>query len=215
MQAMTPAQATAVIEQVKKNGHDPGVVRSCMPASDAKKFGGMQGIVGCDVWERCPFALTKNGGFKGQGWRPRNVVYYIEPNDGTTHAKEDVLPCHLYTRLLANKARDGRIDLEEGRQGEIIQIIGQEGDSYTENTMVNVGTVLAPNWQNKTATKVCPEFVYSQQIAGLQHERDIRAAARERMKADPEAQTGPPRVKGNPNADWVDEGEPAEEAETA
>lgn len=208
--AMTPAQATAVIEEVKRNGFDPGVVRSCMPAADAKKLGGVPGVVGCDLWERCPFGLTKNGGFKGHTWRPRNVIYYLEPNDGTTHAKEDVLPCHAYTRLLANKARDGRIDIEEGRPGEIIQIIGQEGDTYTENVMMNAGSAMAPKWENKTSVKVCPPFTHSQQIAGLQHERDIRAAARQRMAADPEAQTGPPRVSGNPNGDWVDTTEEVE-----
>lgn len=217
--AMSPAEATAVIEAVKRHGFDPAIIRSCMPSSDLKRFGGVAGVVGCNMWDRCPFGMTKNGGFKGQTWRPKNVIYYLEPNDGTTHAKEDVLPCNLYTQLLANKARDGRIDLEEGRTGEIIQIIGQEGDKYTENTMVNKGTPLSPKWENESSVKVCPEFVHGQAIAGLPHERDIRAKARARMALDPQASTGPPRVAGNPNDDWdagdAPKTEAAEVADTA
>ena len=202
---MSPAETAAVIEATKRAGLDPGVVRTCMPSSDLTRLGGVRGVVGCNQWDRCPFALTKNGGFKGVSWRPKNIVYYLEPNDGTTHAKEDILPCFLYSQLLQNKARDGRLDIEEGRNGEIIQIIGQEGEMYTENALVKINPAdpaQTSGWKNQQTEKVCPEYVYPTTLAGLAHERDIRKKARERMAADPEGQMGPRRVKGNPNADW-------------
>jgi hypothetical protein len=202
---MSPAESAAVIESVKRHGFDPGVVRSCMPSSDLSRLGGVKGVVGCNQWDRCPFGLTRNGGFKGVSWRPKNIIYYLEPNDGTTHAKEDMMPCFLYAQLLQNKARDGRLDLEEGRNGEIIQIIGQEGDTYTENAFVKINSAdPAQNsgWKNQESTKTCPEYVFPSTLAGQQHERDLRKKARERMAADPDAQMGPRRVAGNPNADW-------------
>ena len=84
--SMSPAETAAVIEAVKKSGFDPGQVRSCMPSADLVRLGGVQGVVGCNAWDRCPFGLTINGGFKGTQSDPTNVIYYLEPNDGTTHA---------------------------------------------------------------------------------------------------------------------------------
>ena len=234
---MSPAETTAVIDDVKRNGFDPGVVHSCMPSSDLKRYGGVQGILGCNVWDRCPFDLTRNGGFKGRTWRPRDVIYYIEPNDGSTHAKEDVTVCRLYVQLLKNKEEDGRRDLDAGRNGEIVQIIGHEPCAaaaarakddykpatykevcpdcgarhyYSENVMVKDPkslNPLAPEWKNRQTTKLCPEYMHPSKTAGEAFERDIRADARERMNADAMARRGPAQLKDNPNADWEAETE--------
>ena len=207
---MSPAETTAVIDAVKARGFDPGVVRSCMPSSDLQRLGGVKGIVGCNEWDRCPFGLTRNGGFKAHTTLPKNVVYSLFPNDNTKHIKQDILPCHEYVRLLGNKARDGRIDLDEGRNGEVIEIIGMEQGSnllkpngtpwpeeYTEVVQIKdpaTANTLSPTWIFRTSVKPCPRYAPPSAVAGQDHERQLIAQMNARMSENQEAQTGPQRA---------------------
>lgn len=234
---VTPDFTSGVIEEVKRRGFDPGKVHSCMPSSDLQSLGGRQGVMGCNMWNRCPFGLTRNGGFKGHTWRPKHVLYYLEPNDGTTHMKEDLMSCRNYVQQLMNRGKDGARDMENGRAGEIIQIIGHEpceaeklriaADKnyrpehyddpcpdcglrhwYMENVLAKDPkslNPLLPDWKNRQTIKLCVEYQHPSQMAGEQHERDMREKARKRMGDDPALKQGPPRkLVENPHADWED-----------
>jgi hypothetical protein len=80
--------------------------------------------VGCAFWDNCPFDRKVFGGFKGT--RPHNVPYYIKPLSGP--AKTDWMPCFGFCAGLYFRMRAGLAEAAEGRKGEVIRIIGKEGD---------------------------------------------------------------------------------------
>lgn len=107
-------------EEVREAGFDIINVASC--AKDKK------GVVrGCPVFDACRFHHPKLGGFKGQG--PKNVGYQLVTDDGG--AKGDFMPCFAYTQVLQGRADHGAEQRRQGKRGDAIRIVAQEGEHVT------------------------------------------------------------------------------------
>lgn len=205
MRSMTPAQTAAVIQAVKESGFDPAKVVSCMPAADKPSLGGVQGVMGCNAWDRCPFHLTKNGGFKGHTIRPRNLAVYVRPS--AAHPAQNIViqSCQGYVRQMQNRERDGRRDMEEHGAGEVIRIVGHEGDNYKQIVWVKT----EPTNPNSTLTEkvieaVVPEYKHPVEMAGSVNQR---AMAEEMAKfgIDDQGEVGPRKNKADTWADDADD----------
>jgi hypothetical protein len=109
------------VEELKRLNLSLGANGSCAPSAGLP--GHQPGVRGCPVYDRCPFHLKKLGGFKDHG--PRNVGYYLRTHEG--HAKEDFTPCYHFVATLVERMRAGQRDRENGKNGEIIEVIAQEG----------------------------------------------------------------------------------------
>ena len=83
----------------------------------------------CEVARQCQFHLKRNGGFKGPGQRARTVGYLLVTDAADGHKpKRDFMGCVDFVNTLLPRQRLGRARREEGKDGEMISIIGQEGD---------------------------------------------------------------------------------------
>jgi hypothetical protein len=72
------------------------------------------------------------GGFKGEG--PKYVAYRLITDEGT--ANENCVKCHSFMRHLYSRMIHGQKQKLDGKRGEIIRIIGQEGDFYRPRVAV-------------------------------------------------------------------------------
>jgi hypothetical protein len=106
----------ASLDRLKALGLSPAKYGSCSPK------GG--GNVGCTHFASCPFDRKQFGAFKGT--RPHNVGYYIRPLSGPP--KTDWISCYGFCTGLYYRMRAGLIAAAEGAKGEVIRIIGKEGD---------------------------------------------------------------------------------------
>ena len=87
---------------------------------------------GCPMWADCRFNHQSMGGFKGKGAR-YVAVRQIIPVDGAKGGSQDIKRCFDYVLTLQARADAGAAErrVTNGRRGEVIRIIGQEGDSFT------------------------------------------------------------------------------------
>jgi hypothetical protein len=105
------------IAQLREAGLDPARYGSCSrPGRD---------MVGCHVYDSCPFGQERYGAFKGV--KPKNVGYYIKALSGGS--KTDWMTCHDFISSLWARMMNGLFEVMNGRKGEIIRIIGLEGDT--------------------------------------------------------------------------------------
>lgn len=106
----------ASLDRLKEIGLNPAKYGSCSPKGN--------GNIGCSHFEACPFDRKQFGSFKGT--RPHNVGYYIRPLIGPP--KTDWMSCYGFCAGLYRRMRAGLVAAAEGERGEVIRIIGKEGD---------------------------------------------------------------------------------------
>jgi hypothetical protein len=107
----------ASLERLKELGMEPAKYGSCSHRTN--------GNIGCTFYDSgCPFDRKQFGAFKGT--RPHNIGYYIKPLSGP--AKTDWIDCFGFCAGLYYRMRYGLSEAAEGRKGEVIRIIGKEGD---------------------------------------------------------------------------------------
>jgi hypothetical protein len=204
-----------IIAYLRSKGLDPSKVRSCAPS--AGQEGHVRGLMGCNVSERCPYHLTRYGGFRGI--RPHNVGVYIKPNDGSMRQNCTYMPCFLTieTQLLG-RMRAGRDAIEEGKNGELIQIIAQEGQTIRRKNWVrNEAESTRDNWVGKQVIEVIkiPEYQYPTEDSGESFEAQMERERRERDAANPFDRVGPSEMTKEDLEEWGGEplvlGTPTEE----
>ena len=104
------------LERLKQLNMDPARYGSCSPRG--------AGNIGCGQFPSCPFDRRQFGAFKGT--RPHNVGYYVRPLSGPP--KTDWISCYGFCASLYMRMRAGLAAAAEGQKGEVIRIIGKEGD---------------------------------------------------------------------------------------
>jgi hypothetical protein len=124
-------------------GLSPSKYGSCSPKG--------AGNVGCSHFSSCPFDRKQFGGFKGT--RPHNVGYYIRPLSGP--AKTDWMSCYQFCAGLYRRMRAGLVAAAEGQRGEVIRIIGKEGDEIP----MRIVKSLDPNCNKSLNTRLKVENV--------------------------------------------------------
>lgn len=193
------------LEEVIKHGYNPADVGSCAPSDQNK-------VRGCAFYEACAFQRDGYGvapnctAFRGQG--PENVPYFksIVDSRGNVHEKEDYCPCYVWMHSLAAPAAAG------DRTGELIEIIGRQGDTITLTETLPVAP--GPHSKDirlKTETKdfIVPKFQHpwdgvDGQVLNVREK--IRAGREARLKrqreeahglepAEPEAEVRKKRFK--------------------
>lgn len=186
---MTPAETSAMIEDVRSHGFDPAKVVCCVPS--AGLAGSVKGVMGCNVADRCEHHLTKNGGFRNQTWRPRNMAVLIKPEEGRPNTNQVLMSCCDYVRLLQNRAEDGALDRKRHGAGEIIRIVAHEGEQYTQIVLEKVNPA-NPNtiFHEVVKTDAVPEFKHPSQLAGTSAQRAMLEGLAELEDEEP---TGPPQ----------------------
>jgi hypothetical protein len=140
-------------DELRQFNIDPRAAGSCA------KPDGSAGVRGCPHWDRCIFRMARWGDFRGNG--PRGVGYVLVTHEGSK--KEDDAYCYWYMSRLHDRARAGQMQREEGKNGELIQIVALEPGlnhrlsnevihrAYTVNT--NEGKVGLPAvWEKKRFT---------------------------------------------------------------
>jgi len=169
-------------EELRREGIGLAFVGSCAPPS--------RGVRGCAHYEKCIFRLTKNGGFRDKG--PRNIGFFHQTHEG--HRRQEYVACFTFMQVFYERMRSGIRDREDGLAGEIIRVIGQEGDSIRQklNVNLNEGTALPHKWARKTDPITIPPF-------SRPHDRDLNSydaflvhEERQRQLADPDLMVGPP-----------------------
>jgi hypothetical protein len=112
-------------EENAEQGYDLRDVATCSEPEKEKNRG-------CPMWADCRFNHQSMGGFKGKGAR-YVAVRQIIPVDGAKGGSQDIKRCFDYVLTLQARADAGAAErrVTNGRRGEVIRIIGQEGDSFT------------------------------------------------------------------------------------
>lgn len=176
-------------EELRNENLDLRVIGSCAPARP--------GVCGCQFYENCIFRFTRFGGFRDEG--PRNVGYFLQTHEGSK--KEDQGSCHFFMSRLYDRMRAGQRDREDGKNGEIIQIIALEegGDhplsgekihrGYTVN--VNDGTNLPSKYEKKIFTGPVTPFPRPSERVALSYDSLLEDRRRTRELTDESLQMGP------------------------
>ena len=144
------------LDELRRESIDPAMVGSCSPPSP--------GVSGCKHYEQCVFRFKKNGGFRDQG--PAGIGYYHRTHEGRQH--ENDVPCHFFMKKMYHRMRDGERDRQDGKGGEIVEIIAIEpGRNHPLSGLVihrqmtineNDGTALVAKWVKKTITSAVARF---------------------------------------------------------
>jgi hypothetical protein len=91
----------------------------------------------CPLFRDCQFDQPRMGGFKGT--RPHYIGYRkIADRTELNGANEDITTCFNFVEAVQKRMRVGRGLREEGKDGDIIKVIAQEGE-WIHNHYVNVG----------------------------------------------------------------------------
>lgn len=88
----------------------------------------------CAVKENCRFNRRDMGGFKGQG--PKYIGFRLICDRAENNsATQDFMTCFNFVQANMNsRMRTGRNNREDGKDGEIIRVIAQEGDTIKKRT---------------------------------------------------------------------------------
>jgi hypothetical protein len=108
-------------EELRDAGYDVKDIASCAEVERGK-------VRGCPMAEQCAFDRPGSGGFKFKSGPHYIGFRIIDPADGT--AMQDVTMCHNYVLTLQKRADAGAAQrrVSNGRRGEIIRVIAQEGE---------------------------------------------------------------------------------------
>jgi hypothetical protein len=177
------------LDELRKEGINPAFVGSCSPPSS--------GVGGCKSYDSCIFRFKKNGGFRDNG--PRNCGYYHRTHEG--RAVENDCSCAFFMSRMYDRMRAGERDRQDGKNGEIIQIIAIEGGMNhplsgepIHRTMTineNEGTNLAPKWVKKTITGPVPKFPRPADRQTVSYDTLVEDRRRMREAQNPDLETGP------------------------
>ncbi len=119
------ANPVGTLDEIKQAGLDPSAVACCAPSGDAPNA--IRGVRGCNAYNECPFHMKKfNHGKWTRGEGPRYVGYRLFTVEG--HKAENDMRCFDFVRTMLKRMRVGQQEREEGRVGEIIRIVAQEGE---------------------------------------------------------------------------------------
>lgn len=172
------------MEEIEAQGLDPDAVATC------HKRDKEHGVRGCPVWSSCKFHLRdRNGGVWKKGEGPRNIGYYLKTSRADqSHAVENFMPCYVFVLSLEHRMRAGRAARDEGKDHEVIQIIGQEGDKIYvkryENLAADGGNRSGDIRQRSVPVEITiPKFLRPSQNPGVTYDQILR----ERQEAREEA----------------------------
>lgn len=103
-------------------------------------------------------AATFRGGFRGPGNHAQNVSYRLitDSSEQGRRSKEDFVPCYSWVEVYQARARHGRLLREEGKNGEVLVLIGNEGDTIKRRYTVAVngqGQIVKPQGEIIPALK--------------------------------------------------------------
>jgi len=177
------------LEELRKEQINPAFVGSCSPPSP--------GVGGCKSYEACVFRFKRNGGFRDNG--PRNIGYYHRTHEG--RAVENDCSCEFFMRKMYHRMRDGERDRQDGKNGEIVEIVAIEGGlnhplsgQAIHRTMTmneNDGTALVPKWLKKTVTGPVPKFPRPADRQTVTYDTLLEDRRRLREAQNPDFETGP------------------------
>lgn len=172
------------LAEVIKEGLNPKMVASCHPET--------RDVKGCRNYHNCIFALTANGGFRDSG--PRKIGYYHKTHEGVE--VENHSTCAWFMQHMFDRMEDGIRDRRRGLQGEIIEIIAQEGEMVLRRAMVNIneGTAQPTKFEVKRFAEPVPRFVRLGERPVVTVEHEIRERRKQRLAQDRSLDTGPRRV---------------------
>jgi hypothetical protein len=181
-----------ILDACEARGLDPAQVVSCAPSDGPQK---VEGVRGCNSFGNCIFNLTRNGGFKGT--LPRNIGYYLDPNDGSGHRKEDFCPCFRFMYSLGDRMKAAEFYRGQGPV-ETIQIVAQEGELIRVSTWVPVD----PKDKSETAayrkdkkTIPVPKFDPNMLKVEDDYERELLERQAKREEAGGQFAVGPPSAR--------------------
>lgn len=179
------------LDELRKEGINPATVGSCSPP--------ISGVSGCKFYDQCIFRFKKNGGFRDKG--PVGVGYYHRTHEGRQH--ENDVPCHFFMKKMYHRMRDGERDRQDGRNGEIVQIIAIEpgwdhplsGVPIHRQMTVNEneGTNLPPVWKKKTITSPAGVFPRPSDRTAVRYDTLLDDRRRLREAVDPDLESAVPQ----------------------
>jgi hypothetical protein len=192
------------LAELQKEGLDPYRVACCH-----KEVKGS--IKGCGEYERCAqvFALTKHGGFRENGG-PHNIGYYHRTHEGVEFERS--CSCFYFMRHLRNRQMDGERDRQNGLNGELIEIIEQEGGRIRIRESVNANADkpnLPASYKPETKTVEVPKFPRPSDRGDLSYETELRERRRVRLAGDRSLDTGPPPRVSDDYDDPMEKATPA------
>jgi hypothetical protein len=113
------------LEEIKAAGLNPEKVCSCSPTIKGS------GIRSCAMEGACKFDRPRYGGFKFTRG-PCNIGFEVITGDtlpsGEAVIQQGACPCYVWVSRFQKRAEFGAAQRADGKPGEIITIIGQEGD---------------------------------------------------------------------------------------
>lgn len=164
------------LDELRKEGIDPATVGSCSPQHT--------GVSGCPYYESCIFRFTRNGGFRDHG--PRNIGYFHQTHE--ERRVENFASCHLFMSRMRDRQQAGERDQQDGKKGEIIEIIAQEGEVIHTQVVVNIneGTTLPARYEKQTKTIPVPHFPRpgERQVIAYDTQVNDRRRLREMQRAE-------------------------------
>ena len=183
-------------DELRKKGIGLNEAGSCAPSAGTP--GHQSGSRGCSQYPRCIFHLTRYGGFRDHG--PRNCGYYLKTHEGD--AKEDFAACYWFVSRMLDRMLAGRRDREAGKNGEIIDVIAQEGEEILQKYWtIKEGTEksLSPTYVLHRAPIKVPRFPRPGEMPDeVSYELEIEKRRIERDSGNPDAATGLPSESDPP-----------------
>lgn len=172
------------VEEIRKLNLDPKSVGTCAPLG--------KGTRGCAYYEECPFHRTKWGGFKDHG--PRNVGYFLQTTD--FKRVEGIVSCYRFVSTLLGRMKDGNRAREDGKNGEIIRIIAQEGEKIAAKYQVRTNLDRPndpPKFEWFKGMIEVPKFPRPGEGAGIDQDDLIRKRMMLRMELEDDNAVGLPQ----------------------
>jgi hypothetical protein len=187
------------LEEIQEAGYNPQDVACCAPNSP--------GVRGCPVERSCRFARKRYGGFKGKG--PKYVGYRLVTDEG--RVKEDFIRCHSFIRGgLQARLDAGVIHRQQGKRGEFVRIIAQEGETIRQRVQIPVN----PNdksqqaqFKFETETITVPEHPRPTDVDVLTYDQEIISKELQAEKIEEEFDSQMAEQIMNQAADSVESGE--------
>lgn len=93
----------------------------------------------CEFNGMCRFDQKRLGGFKGEG--PKYIGYrLITDRTERNSAKEDTMTCFNFVNALQRRMLHGQALRADGKDGEIIKVVAQEGEAITRRIRVGMNS---------------------------------------------------------------------------